>query len=415
MTALRTLVIGGGQAGLAAAFAFKRRGLPFEAVEAEDDVGGLWRFGSAASIAYRTLRMNSSKRTSVFANFPYPASVPDFPSHDQVFAYLRSFAEQRGLLDHYRFRLGVTAVERTDDVWTVRFTDGTTGRYGNVVVATGHNRIPRRMNPTGFTGHILHSADYRDPEQLTARRVLVVGAGPSAADIACDAVARSDSVVVSVRRMPVVVPRYLLGRPVDHWNTSAPSRLPVFVRRQLYKGLLRIGGVRQTRFGLPKAQQPILSGYPTVSTEFLNFIRAGRIRVKPGIHRADGSTVTFMDETSEPFDLIVEATGCVPHFPFLPAGIVPGPLHRHVVPPDHPGLFLIGYFTALGVTLPVAEAQAEWVGDIVAGTKRLPYRAAMFAEIDRTTAERSRVYRSEPSERPLIDPFPYIRSLSRSD
>ncbi len=97
-TSERHLVIGAGPIGLAMAAALKHRGIPFDVVDAGSGVGGNWLHG-----VYRTAHIVSSKRATEYADYPMPADYPDFPSADQMLAYLENYAKDRDLLKHCEF------------------------------------------------------------------------------------------------------------------------------------------------------------------------------------------------------------------------------------------------------------------------------------------------------------------------
>jgi hypothetical protein len=122
--------------------------------------------------------------------------------------------------------------------------------------------------------------------------------------------------------------------------------------------------------------------------------------MKPDIARLDGDGVRFIDGSREPIDTIIFATGYEIAFPFLDRAVIAPEenavrLYRHVVHPDVPGLFFIGLVQPWGAIFPLAEEQARWVGDLIAGRCSLPDPAAMHAAIDADlTAMRRRYVRS---------------------
>src|ERR1700759_419716 len=98
-------VIGAGVSGLCTAKALRDRGIEHTVFEASDDVGGNWYFGNpnGRSSAYRSLHIDTSKERISFADYPMPASYPDFPHHSEIHAWLRSFADEFGLRERIRF------------------------------------------------------------------------------------------------------------------------------------------------------------------------------------------------------------------------------------------------------------------------------------------------------------------------
>jgi hypothetical protein len=155
-----------------------------------------------------------------------------------------------------------------------------------------------------------------------------------------------------------------------------------------------------------------------VSSELLPRIGHGDITVKPNIARYDGDEVVFADGSREQVDLVVYCTGYRITFPFLDRSVVDTtdnrvPLYRRVVSPDHPGLYFLGLLQPLGAVMPLAEAQAEWVADLLQGRCALPspeaMRAAVAAE-DRALAKR---YVASPRHTIEVDFHPYLRTLAK--
>src|SRR5919205_552521 len=96
-------IIGAGPAGLTAAKNFKERSIPFEVIEREQDVGGIWNANLPHSPIYRSAQLISSKPLTEFPDFPMPRDYPDYPNHAQALAYLRSYAESFRLYEFIEF------------------------------------------------------------------------------------------------------------------------------------------------------------------------------------------------------------------------------------------------------------------------------------------------------------------------
>ena len=182
----RVCVVGGGPAGLSLARALAARGLAFDVFERHHDTGGLWDQSNPGSPVYDSAHFISSKTQSHFHDFPMPESYPDYPSHRQILAYMRSFADAYGLREYIRFNTGVRQATRTPLGWRVETTDGKAQDYSALVCATGTNwHAVMPSYPGTFTGEIRHSSTYRSISEFSGKRVLVVGAGNSGVDIAC--------------------------------------------------------------------------------------------------------------------------------------------------------------------------------------------------------------------------------------
>jgi hypothetical protein len=341
----RHLVIGAGPVGLAMAAALKRRGIPFDLVDAGSGVGGNWLHG-----VYRTAHIVSSKKATEYTDYPMPADYPDFPSADQMLAYLTAFAKDRGLLASAEFNKKVaSAAPDTSGRWTVKFEDGEERTYKGVVVCNGHHWDKRYPTFRGdFTGEILHSKDYVGPAQIEGKRLLVIGGGNSGVDMACDAGRFGRSCDISLQSGYWYLPKTFLGRPL----TDLPIwRLPIFVQRALLKTIAAISIGDYRRYGLQKPNHKIFDRHPAFGTDLLSAIRLGRVKPRPAIDHVDGQTVTFVDGTTGTYDMMVAATGFNTSFPFLPDALVR--VKHNVVqvyggafPPGVRGLYIVGWAQA---------------------------------------------------------------------
>ncbi|MEN0069729.1 MAG: NAD(P)/FAD-dependent oxidoreductase [Propionicimonas sp.] len=197
-----TCIIGAGPAGLATARALKARGLPYTHLERHTALGGLWDIDNPGSPMYESAHFISSRTLSGFSGYPMPDDYPDYPNHRQILAYLQGFASRYGLDEAIAFGAEVTEVEPTGDGrWQVSRADGTVTEHAQVVAASGVQWFPTIPTlPGNYTGEVRHTVTYRSADELAGRRVLVVGAGNSGCDIACDAARSADHAVISLRR-----------------------------------------------------------------------------------------------------------------------------------------------------------------------------------------------------------------------
>lgn len=312
----KLLVIGAGPVGLAMARALKQRGIAYDHVDAGPGLGGNWRHG-----LYDNVHIVSSKRSTAFADFPMPADYPDFPSAGQVLRYLESYARAHGLDACIESGRQVTAVRPlVDDTWRVVLDVSEERHYKGVVVCNGHHRDPRLPSyPGQLAAPMIHAHDYRSPADLAGKRVLVIGGGNSACDIASEAARVGASSDMSLRSGYWFLPKTALGRPLTDlpiWN------LPVFVQRLILRAIVRLTIGDYSTYGLAKPAQKLFERHPTYGTEILSYLSQGRIKPRPDIVFFDGKLVHFRDGTCGEYDLVVAATGYHNSFPFLPAGLI---------------------------------------------------------------------------------------------
>ena len=163
----------------------------------------------------------------------------------------------------------------------------------------------------------MHAHDYSNQEVFRDKRVLIVGMGNSAMDIAVDAsfVSRGP-VLLSARRGVHIVPKYLFGRPADATG-GAIAFLPWRLRQSLAQTMLRVGVGKPQSYGLPAPAVGLFQNHPTISDTIMHRLTHGEVVARPGIERMEGDSVRFTDGRADPVDVIVWATGYEVTIPFL--------------------------------------------------------------------------------------------------
>jgi len=347
----RYCVIGAGAAGLATCRALSQFGLPFDCFERERDIGGLFNYGQSSSSVYKSAHLLSSKSTSEFPDFPMPADYPPYPHHTLVLEYFQSYARHFGLYDQISFNISVESVEPTAAGWEVRFAGGRTRRYRGVIIANGHHSIPILPQfPGQFDGVTLHSKQYRTPEIFADKRVLVVGAGNSACDVALDAVPGASRVYLSIRRSCYFLSKFSFGKPGDvTLNKMGRLRFPMWLRRFLVGLSAFSTNGRPERLGLPTPDHKLLEAHSTVNSLVPYKILHGDIVVKPNIASLDGDCVHFADGSTEAIDVIVYATGFKVAIPFVRTELLnwkneAPDFFMHVLHPERDDLAIMGLF-----------------------------------------------------------------------
>jgi dimethylaniline monooxygenase (N-oxide forming) len=425
-------IIGAGSSGIAAAQVLQERGIDFDCFEAGSEVGGNWRYlnDNGMSSAYRSLHINTSRQIMEYASFPMGEDYPTYPSHVHIARYFDAFVDHFKLRERIQFRTEVVQVAPgTDGGWdvTVRARDAaetTTAHYQAVLVANGHHWDARRPEPAfpgsdTFTGTQLHSHDYKTFEAYEGKRVLVLGIGNSACDIAVETSKVAEHTVLAMRRGAHVLPKYLFGIPTDHLTTSPFARAPfLWMQRLSLAILLWLARGKITKYGLPQPDHRLLSAHPTISDDLLTRLGHGDITVKPNIDHLKGDTVHFVDGSAERIDVIVYCTGYKITFPFLDESVLAAhdnvvSLYHRVVDPDHPGLYFLGLVQPLGAIMPLAEAQAAWIADLLDGTATLPSPAAMRREIERYHRAVGKRYLASKRHTIQVDFLDYLTELKK--
>jgi cation diffusion facilitator CzcD-associated flavoprotein CzcO len=312
MERIDTLVVGAGPAGLAMAHELGARGLPYMIIERAQTLAPTWHRH------YQRLHLHTAKRYSSLPGMPFPGDAPTFPSREQVIDYLNAYAARFGIAP--RFGVTVTRVtpagQRGEDGWQVQ-TEGDGIVANQVVLATGLNAVPIQPQWPGmseYRGELLHSSGYINGARFGGRRVLVVGAGNSGAEIALDLVEHGAHADLCVRGKLHVALRRTLGLPAP-LPTILLAKLPIDVADAIARSALKLTVGDLARYGIePPDYGPIRSmvehgRVPLIDVGTLARIKQGDIAVKKGIWHFTETGVIFVEGTQANYDAIVLATG----------------------------------------------------------------------------------------------------------
>jgi len=319
-----TIVIGGGQAGLATGFYLKQHGQNFIILDANERTGDSWRN------RWDSLHLFTPARYDGLPEMPFPASAFTFPTKDKMADYLESYAAHFDL----PVQTGVRVEHLTQDNGRFQLAAGDMKfEADNVVVAMSEWQKPRvpsfadELDPGIIQ---MHSSEYQNPLQLQEGNVLLVGAGNSGAEIAMD-----------------IVPEHsvwLSGRDNGH----VPFRIGGFAYRLitarlfaevLFRRVLTIN----TPIGRKARQNFLNKGLPLVRTKPKDLAAAGVQRVprttgvQDGLPRLEDGHV--LEVTN-----VIWCTGYLPGFSWieLPVFGDDGPIYERGVVANMPGLYFVG-------------------------------------------------------------------------
>jgi putative flavoprotein involved in K+ transport len=320
-----TLVIGAGQAGLAAGYQLQRAGRSFTILDAAAQPGGSWPH------YYESLRLFSLARFSSLPGLPFPGDPERYPARDEVIAYLGQYAE------HFQLPIVTSArvaqVARYGEVFIVQTEDGRTFQARSLIAATGafhRPYLPQTPEQQAFCGTIMHAFAYRDPAPFAGQRIVVVGAGNSAVQIATE-LAHVARVTLATREPVRFVNQRPYGRDIHFWwwltrfdTRPLDSAIGTWLNR-----LVDGKGSRVLDIGIYRAA--LAAGTPNQRAMFARFTDTG---------------VVWDDGSTEDVNTVIFATGYRPNLSYLaPLGAldVEGrAVHRHGVSLIVPGLYFVG-------------------------------------------------------------------------
>jgi len=302
------LIIGASISGLASAASLKKSGIAYIVIEKQQQVAPTWRRH------YERLHLHTSKKLSGLPYKPFDRSIPLYPSRQQVVDYLTDY--QKAFEIHPDFNTEAKSVSREGDYWCTE-TSNHTYKSKYVIVATGPFGKPKPIHFKGmetFPGKILHSYGYKTGKDFKGQKVLVVGFGNSACEIAMDLFEQGATPSMSVRSAVNVVPRDIFGIPILQLAllmNFIPPRLADKMNAPLIR--LLVGDI--TRLGLrklpygPLEQIEKYGSVPLLDIGTIAHIRKGHIAVRGDIDHIQDNTVHFTDGSHDDVDAIVAGIG----------------------------------------------------------------------------------------------------------
>ena len=376
----KVAVIGAGPSGITAIKNLKEKGFDVIGFERCSGVGGNWRYDdpSGHSSVFETTHIISSKYTSYYEDFPLPKTSSDYPSHKELLSYFNEYSEHFGIKKHIQFNAEVIKCEQEDNGrWIIEWKHLNTDlinvqKFDALVVCNGHHHEPRLPNyPGNFSGEYIHSHSYKKAEPFRNKKVLVIGGGNSACDVAVETSRISKTTAISWRRGYYLIPKFMFGLTSDVFGLRS-RWLPRFIRLPFMKFMLELMQGKNEDIGLPKVTNHILATHPTINSDLYNAVRHGKVLPKPDIEKFDDRFVYFKDGTFEEFDTVIACTGYKIKHKFFDKNLInfeKGPVHllHRMLPANIKNLYFIGLFQPLGCIWPGAELQSKLAAQHLAG------------------------------------------------
>jgi dimethylaniline monooxygenase (N-oxide forming) len=415
-TTIKTIgIIGAGVAGLGAARLLSQAGFDCEVFEKGDQVGGVWAGG------YHTFGLQTPKSLYEVPDYPMPGHYPRVPSGQELQAYFENYARDYQVFDKIRFNAEISKLEpNKKGGWLVHFSDTKTGSrekkpYDFVVVASGiyfDPYVPQFPGQNKFTGKILHSSHYRSPTLVTGRKVVVVGYGKSALDVAGEAAKFAKEVTLVYRKAHWPIPMDVLDildvRRI-YLTRLVCALLPLYQRpagwiKMLHKaapwlvsGFWRLTeSIIQFQFSL-KACGVLPEAPIEIDIFNLDFLPRKEVYqlMKQGIIKTRRAQIKAFNEYGLELDngeridcdVVIFGTGYQSNYAFLPEAFKKSQeadgvyLYRHIIHPDLANMAFIGRAATFSNSL-TAHLTSVWLVNLLKNKFQLPGREQMLAEIE---------------------------------
>lgn len=308
MIKTEALIIGGSISGLALAASLQKHGIPYIVIEKEAQIASPWRNH------YNRLHLHTNKRVSNLPYKKFDKQIPRYPSRLQVIAYLEEYQSSFNIEPVFNTR--AIAISRGTDCWNTA-TNNESFQSKYVLMATGAFGQPKTISFPGmgtFPHKIMHSSQYKSGSHFKGQKVLVVGFGNSACEIAIDLYEQGAIPSMSVRSPVNIIPRDVLGIPVlelSQFLHHLPPRVADTINAPLMRWLLgdiTTLGLKKKPYG-PFQEIKKDKSIPVLDTGVVQHIRQGHINVYNGIDYIEGSTVHFSGGAKNNFDAIVACIG----------------------------------------------------------------------------------------------------------
>jgi putative flavoprotein involved in K+ transport len=367
------LVIGAGPAGLATAGALRHYGIGATVLE-RDSIGASWRRH------YARLHLHTVRWLSHLPGYKLPRRYGNWVSRDNVVEYLEDYVAVHNI--DVRAGVEVEGLERNGNGWVVQTSDGdfTAPR---VVIATGYNRhqhLPAWPGVDSYTGHLIHSGDYKNADAYIGKTALVVGTGNSGAEICVDLVeSGAKHVQLSVRTPPTVLLRDTNGMPGQAFGVVF-RHLPVPLMDRLWPLIQKTAVGDLSKHGLPLPPPGAYSKFlrddvtPILDVGLVPLLKQGKVEIVAAVDSFDGADVVLADGSRIQPDAVIAGTGfrrglepLVGDLDLLEPTKGRPIVHGAETHPNAPGLHFIGYTNPISGMFREIAIDARRIAKTIAG------------------------------------------------
>lgn len=429
-------VVGLGPGGMSAVKEFREAGFDATGFDGSSKFGGKWS-GDLTGGVWKELVMNSDRRTGEFSDFPWnkedyekdPTVMEDYmgiyPHQSEFTAYLKAYAKHFDLAKDFRLETFVESAKQTEsggwDVTVKSKGKTTTSHFDYLVSCTGRNFKPVAglvdELSGSFAGSVLHGGSVKSMKDYKGKRVLVIGSSVTGSEITSELGKIGDcaKIVNSVRRVPYHITRISTSTKLAlndlFWKrfvTWLSDLLPDSIGVKGFQAAILDACPEQVTAELSGSEDLVpdpdirKSGGMGYTSRYVQALGQGKHTLKPAIDQVKGNTVTFVDGSSEDFDVIICCTGYQIKLPYLPediqkkveyknpnSGFMEVQLYKHTLPLGVENIAFVGTANIAGPLYSTLEMQSRYVAAIWSGKITKPSDKAIKAGIESFKARRS--------------------------
>lgn len=438
------VIVGAGWSGLYAAKYAKAEGLTVRVLEAREDLGGVWNYSESSDVitVMKSTISSSSRHVTEASDFGMPSDAGNFMRHQDVFDYLRNYAQHFDLMKDIRFNTRVVAARKNAaGDWLVTVDSGEEYRASRLVVCCGvHQRQRKISGPiASFSGKLFHSGDFKHFEDFDVGaddHVVVYGGGETASDIIEALVSKECGITWAIAggqhffRKAKLRPSQALGQ-YSRFDTALDEQCTPLHRlatdfENAKPGMRYACNVASSGSVLAhqghglrvwKNETPWFRQFFNKNGHVLEMVWTGRVQAAPEITGCEGQRLRFGDGSEVDATHVICCFGYEPDLSFLPESLKDTPSHlmyRLVFHPDDPTLSFIGYARPIILSIPLlAEVQCMWAAKVWSGKTALPDRQTMQKVAREDLADREAFFPSY-SNKNIVHYHRYIRGVMAS-
>jgi dimethylaniline monooxygenase (N-oxide forming) len=352
-------VIGAGISGLSCMHQLDTHNIDYVCYEKRAQLGGLWNYSENEISVYKNCKQNHPREYMHINDKHIDHITDDYLTHEEYLEYLKQFNSDK---IKYNSTVSNAYYDKSEFLWKITVNNKIES-FSDLVICTGHYTKPNiPLDYQSFTGKLTHSINYKTPKEFKNQNVLIIGGGSSAVQIASDLVESAKKVVLSIRSMPYILPRYINNQTLFDFYQFCQ-----FLSESEIVDLLYKYKAHQTLFNIPAPNQKILNSTTIpICDDIFSHSEKNQINFSGKVIEINGDIVKF-DNYESRFDTIILATGYNLDFDFFDFKIEYSNNLYHVVNKDNPSLYFIGMLQPVGPVPRLLDIQSKLVSKLING------------------------------------------------